>query len=412
MATDAQYVVLNLLDEIDGFCKNNDKNYYLCGELALSAYRSSDFESGTPNASVLMTLPDALSFFEHVKSGKPNNRELDSLKTNQRHGSLSVRYCDTGTTYLHLNKSTEDYIPAIGVEIVILRQISRSRFRRYRSSFMTKGWIYNQPGFNGKALRKSRARKLLKKMTSAMIRRGRDRYIDKMIKSFQASQKGVSLDGRFRIETMSDKRKYFSEGIFSKYTDVELDGHSYRIAGDPEGYFSAWYGINWRVRNFNTKEIVESRFIDPNTPYRFVQSYFEREGISRIDQEAVSEERKKNSRLRRYNKTVDKAWHMVLRTGARYNLWLEYRGKKDSILCACSEQDWDTLEKLLSTYDEAARKMLKWNLGLCMDEEILECYLELLRHKGENSIASKIEKLVPPQHREPISEAVLLGMGV
>lgn len=146
MATDAQAVVLKLLDEIDGFCRDNGKSYYLCGELALSAYRTSTFESGTPNASVLMTLPDALSFFGYVKSGDMDNRELDSLKTNQRHGSLSVRYCDAGTTYLHLNKSVEDYIPAIGVEIVILRQIANSRFKRYRSSFMTKGWIYNQPG--------------------------------------------------------------------------------------------------------------------------------------------------------------------------------------------------------------------------------------------------------------------------
>ena len=62
----------------------------------------------------------------------------------------------------------------------------------------------------------------------------------------------------------------------------------------------------------------------------------------------------------------------------------------------------EIIKSALAHYDECARKLKGMGLGLCFDEDILVCYLDLLRSRGEGRLADEINAIVPDCDREPM----------
>lgn len=406
MATKAQEVGLTLLDEIDEFCERTGCSYFLSEKTALFACRSGLFETGMPVPSVLMTLPDVLKFVSYVESERAEDRAVESLLTNPNYDSFSFSYCDTGTTLLPLNGASGRDVLALRVRIVLLRQAAPSKTKRYANSFYTKGWIYNRPSYKNK--KKVRfIKRIGTALSASLIKHDKVSYIKHMFKHLEESQEGISMAGRLRTENMRDEIEKYREGLFASYKKVELEGHSYRVPRDVEVYLERHYGANWATRTFQRNEVIESEFVDTEMPYKFALDYFKSNDILPISSSESKEEKRLRKQLLKYNKKIDKPWHVVLRTGARFSLWLEYREKKDEILSLHQAGDWEALDIMLSRYDEVARTMLNLGQGVCFDPDILECYLSLLSHKGEEKLANKINKLIPEEHRVCIPESVL-----
>ncbi len=398
--TEVQKIFCQLLNEIDIICTENNLDYFLDPKTALQAYRSEKFEVPCSALTVFMPLDHILKFRECFFAKKPIDREFDSIFDNDFFPNLSFRYAHSNSLYLNLNESADVGLKTHGIfiRISVLRTpqkgLKQALFRALEI-----GWIYCNPHYHTNKFK----RKILKKLGEILISLNRPLYKKFLIALFKSTQKGLHYDKKLHTTAMFGKATHFQSGMFAQKARIKLEDNFYCVPNDLENYFQSAYKKNWSERRFSNTSANANIFLSSRLPYKvFFQQYGEAE-LSSVFADDLRLEKKLRAKVRASNLSVNKAWHYVLRTGARFKMWEKYMPVKEEIKQLYHDQNWDELRKILNDYDTVTKEFKQYKMTVFFDREIFDIYKALLIHDEDLKLAEKIEQRIPECHLVPIN---------
>ena len=100
----------------------------------------------------------------------------------------------------------------------------------------------------------------------------------------------------------------------------------------------------------------------------------------------------------------EEAWEIACRTRDRVVLLEKYEGRLDELEKMMQAGEWDRLAAEMAPHREAVLRNLECGLGLCVHPRLQAIQYALLREEGRADLESRIDALVPEQHRKPIRE--------
>lgn len=110
---------LELLKELDKFCKQHDINYILSNETLLYGYKSNSFSGKLVPSTVMMLPGDAYKFINVFNKNSIENRSLDYILNDPDYSDYSICYCDNNTFVLNwLDNNVSNKRMYIKIEIL------------------------------------------------------------------------------------------------------------------------------------------------------------------------------------------------------------------------------------------------------------------------------------------------------
>ena len=121
-----QKVIVSLLKEIDEICRQNNIMYYLSPRLTLCAVTEQPFPQNPLFGVVLMKVEDMERFRRLIEEDPREKRALESMKSHKWFPGFYLRYENTDTICINLDRTRDYEYPGIGVNILPLRTSSVS----------------------------------------------------------------------------------------------------------------------------------------------------------------------------------------------------------------------------------------------------------------------------------------------
>lgn len=408
MTTKCQKVALRLLDEIDELCTANRLSYFLTGEYANAACRGGAFLSESAAPRVFMTLPDIEKLMDALEKSKPENRVFESLRNNDKLDSMCFFYCATDTLFVKLNETSKRKTFGISVRIVpLMAQLDDAH--ALAGSYCEQRWLFEHKKLKDKPSAEADgffAKRAVSKAAESMDellksdRRECARYV---CRTACRGQRKLQLSQALYVDKGKGLRKEFPAGLFATYKSVELEGHSYRVPKDSDAFMTAVYeGDDWRDRTFSSEEFGNYTLMCADLPYARYFEQVEDEGLQMVAKSDIAAVKRYKKQEKALLENIVHAYNAVKRTAARFELAEELLPQKARIIDLAKAKNFDELGDVLARYDAKARTLESLGFGLCIDEEILESYFELLRSRGEGELADRINALVPAQDRKTL----------
>ena len=99
-----QQHLLDLLKEVDAFCRNHEITYYCAGGTVIGAARHRGFIPWDDDIDIYMTRPNFLKFAKALEESGPDDRVLEYYEGNNEMQSVVPRYHkETTTMFCHFN---------------------------------------------------------------------------------------------------------------------------------------------------------------------------------------------------------------------------------------------------------------------------------------------------------------------
>ena len=389
-----QEVLIQLLTEIDDVCQRNSISYTLMGPAALDAYRTGSLAATTMSIDVGMTLKDAKRVRNLLMKTGRKNRMVDSLYDNDDYPDFSMRYSDTSTTAIDLANYKGLKSQGIAVRILILRtrtthgRRSKAAWSLFR--YYERGWYYNHPSYDhGRPYKKEEL--AIRRRAARQMALSKSHYVRQMLKLFELTQHGSTRNVALMVRNTPRNTVRFRAKTFAGTMLVGLEGKYFLISSKPAQLFSAYYGSAWRRRVIDSSDCLARHIYDAEISYSQLLSSLGEEGLGLPEPTLFHDVSLANTEVRPFLKTVNDAWRIVLRTGARVRLWEQYLPQKDAILELYEQGDWNQLEVILAEYNKTARRYHKLGYGMCFDEDILTVYCAMLKRGGNYDFAREFE---------------------
>lgn len=132
--------VFGLLKELRDICDNNEIDYYISGDLAVSTYNEVKIDEDFHDVSVMVFAKDVEKLLD--KLGELPNRTVESLLTNKKFPGFYIRYMDEGTTLVNYGDPSFQYKTnsiGINIELICGKQIRGKKGRLL--NILKKNWI-------------------------------------------------------------------------------------------------------------------------------------------------------------------------------------------------------------------------------------------------------------------------------
>ena len=397
--TEIEQVLWNLLSEVDDICKKYNIEYFLHESTGLSAVNFQSLVEEICHMEVCMRVPELLKFMDAFEKEHPEGRSLESWMTNSHYSSFSVRYVNDNTLFLDLVHDYAYQHYGLGVRILPLRDFPKLHVASRLATVKELGW---EMTYSEGHPEKGRKAEFSKKFVEKRIQKiGRDAYAKQLFREFCRVYSNPKANMCFTRHFRTRRYHYETAWFREKHTAM-LEGREFPVPA-PE-YFRKRYGDYWQEMIPSGRHATAWVVADGTIPYREYLQTAEREGCSL---ESFQKQHNKFNDMQRKGQdkidTIHHYWDLLFRTGDRYDLWELYEPIKDKILQLRREERFDELETLLRPYRELLYKNYKLKLGLCFDPEIFDCMMDVLRHLGHEEYAGKLEALVPPEHKKPIT---------
>lgn len=395
--TPIQNRLFDMLDEIDSICMNNNLKYFITGRLAVNAYLNGAVDSGNWIFSIFMPYNDILHLQDVVNSGIYENREIESVYTNEDYAEFTFRYVDSSSLYLQMEESaTARKCHGIFIEIHPLYANYKSKLDQQASRYERFWRLYNQDypkpcrDVGGKGVMR-----LKRKLAVATIKANKSKYHQKMLECRKKSQNNFDISSELYFERMNyTKIKIVPAKLLVDCKRYPIEGHEYCMPADAEKYLDIAIGKNWKNKNYTKKIAKLYCAASAEVPYKEFMSKVSCDDMGALfaKKEGVEAE------LRELERPVTHAWNIVQRSGARIALANHYAAIKNDVIEADKKNDWERLRSLLSFYDEYELQFEQKGIAICFDREILDIYIKLLRHDNQDKRADKMLASIPEQH--------------
>lgn len=410
--------VLELLEEFDGICKENDIEYYLTGETLLYAFCSGTMEPKAINAKVLMTVDNAKKFIAAVNRNLPANRAVEYWGNSRRYPDFTVKYTATDTLCFNVLEKLDFTTHGFHIHIGIMRGNVRAKFLKKKAASLLELGI-GAGGHNEslvpymKGAKKNAIAIAIAKPIEVIIGRGRLRrklwnFLCKTAKTGNSLVKGSYQV--WNVHYAKNRKAKISSLYFDGNETCMIEGKEYpapnytytylrevvpgRITASEDGSYSA-------VNNFAFRE---NCVVDAEIPYA---EYFDRVENSNAAFKKVYKHKFKSElariKNRKHGKLANNNWQIVQQTDYRFKMGELYLPKKEQILALYEEKNFDELWEMFREYDEALGVTLKTKKSFAFDREILDIYVETLADRGNFAKIKDVLGYLPKNHTATVT---------
>lgn len=381
-----QQVILSLLEEIDEICQKEKIDYYLSPRLTLCAVTGQPFPQNPLFGVVLMKVGEMERFRLAAEERLTTGRALESMKTHKWFPGFYLRYENTETLCINLDAGRDYEFPGLGINILPLRtEISTGKIRR-QNTMEESGWLQLMDSYSGEPGAKAFLSKTAIWLRSLL---GQERLGAKLYDNFCIRQQNPDADAyilkRRKLTTV------FPAVIFSRTKRVTLEGKSFQVPFDTEGYLKAGYGPDYLKET--EPPYVQATQMVVSARVSYEQFRQEAEGLDKLVLERIRKGRKQ-ARARKRKEYFNECWEYACFCGARMNMGVTYKKKRDYIRNLYKNEDYLTLEKVFKPYSKMMQKCLLKEEVFMEDEEIFEIYMDVLEKTGKAVQKSKISALI------------------
>ena len=382
-----QKVIFSLLKEVDEICRKHNIKYYLSPRLTWCAVQGGNFPQNPQSGAVLMRVPDMERFCQVVEEDPAEHRALESMKTHKYFPGFYLRYENTDTVCIDLDRTRDYAYPGLGINILPLRIPAASEHRENR--LIKKEAEWRQIHAPGNAVRDTEFTWSKAWMKFLCAIEGRNQVAAGIYNGLCKKQQ----ENPTEVYTLMNGRKSHSypSAVFENTRQVVLEGESFPAPGDVETYLNISYGKGWR-------NMTEPRYMVPARLVVSARVSYMQFWKDSTDFEKYCRERQKN--LSRLGKSkgmkayFNQCWDYVEFCGERMNLGLSYVKRKDYIRNLYKNEDYMTLEKVFRPYYQMMQKSLEKGEICAEDIEILDIYTDVLEKTGRNVQREEIGMII------------------
>ena len=380
-----QQEVLTLLKEIDAICRKNQITYFLSPRLTWSAVTGNPLPSSSRMSAVFMKLSDMERFRKAAEETPAAGRVLESMKNNKRFPGLFLRYENRDTLCFRLYEGRNFQYPGIGVDIIPLRSENVSKDVRKWDRRLETGWLqicdcarYEMDTYRffcGCGVR------LLSLAGRARVGQ---RIYDRLCRTQDTADAKEYFVCRSRTSYLT-----FPASVFRGTKEAVLEGRSFLIPADDEGYLSAVYGAKYASKNLadidSVFDVMESARIG-------FEEYFQEVGSLKKLIKARRRQFLMENYVNHKNEYFNECWEYAKFCAERNDLGVAYLKKKEYIRNLCENRDLLRLDREFRLFRKMMNQSLERNEIFEPDEELLELYLNYLEMNGNKKAFNRIEQ--------------------
>ena len=385
-------IQLELLQEIDTICSQNNLNYILFGVNSLNVYLNHEINSSRVVA-VAMTHGDIDRFCDIIEREYGENRYVEGLFNNPDYFPFNVSYGNKNTTDFHIISINKNIHHGIHVLIFPIRRLCSHDGKQI-------------PGWTPRLRKERKLRKFLKKR----IENDKFWY---MKLGFGALNKAYSLTGggtRYyndvKKNTFIDKwediqnysavqisNKKISSKHFKETSRYEVMGIQIRLPKDAVSYFSDIYGEDFKEINIRTRKDRKRAIVDTEIGYEKIMEETAdilKEARS-VHEEIVWERRK----VRDEKDSVNNVWNLVKMTKKQIE-YIDYFDENRDRLLSFDLDDkvqfkelYEEVEPMIFTFKKFANRGMTFSINPEADELIKSVLLK----SGEGDLVKQIDEL-------------------
>ncbi len=205
--------------------------------------------------------------------------------------------------------------------------------------------------------------------------------------------------------------------LFSSAVDCEFEGRTFKVVADVDTFLTGMVGADWqsKVWPFRTLKVtsqlvflpdcdVDAIMVDPQVRKTLtLGSFLKRWGYRTWDRIVRRPKAKKVDRYKLY----------LTRTEDRFDLWEQYYPQKERLLAMAKDgAREEELRELLEPLVQKTWYYHKKKLGFCIDEDLLQLVLPILKERYELDDVNVVLERIPAVYREKPIEELLRERGV
>ncbi|MCQ2530835.1 MAG: LicD family protein [Lachnospiraceae bacterium] len=271
-------VRLNLLNEIDDICKENNITYYLWNDSLLQAFFWQDYCNTKADLRIAMDTANIKKFIEAVNKKNQPGRALNYMGNNEYYHRFNVKYCNTDTLDFHINFNGEGDTFGMYVSIEILRNRRNSKIGNAMNTLLEVGYQM-QSSFKAKRFRNTAAYDFVKVLMNLT---GRKKFTSNL---FNRLLKEGQKDNQEELYTVGESKKktYYEKEWLGTPAELKLGDRFYPV---PEKYkrviLKKRETVDILKAQLESSGVVEhTRFVDAHVSSQEYLDYLKKLGVDR-----------------------------------------------------------------------------------------------------------------------------------
>ncbi|WP_406535727.1 hypothetical protein [Methanobrevibacter sp.] len=386
-------IQLELLQEIDEICSENDLKYIFVGNNAFNAYVNHTIRNNFAHVSVAMTLGDINRFCDIVEKQNDPNRYVEGMFNNPKYVRLYVSYGNENTTDYHMISLDNNLHHGINVRIYpIIKSFDLDGNKiEVMDSRISKEY----------KLRKFLNKKVVNKKYTP-IRLGislADTVYD--VSGFRKKYPEKIFDNIF-IDKWEDIQKYSKVQIgkniintryFKEITKCQVDNLELNYPKDTKNYFKQIYGRDIEDVNVVLKSERINAIVDTEISYKTILS----ETKDLLDEIRSTHEELVWGRfkVRKEKECVDRVWNLVQMTSAQI-YYIDFFEEKIDYLLSLDLNDEAQFEEMEIVLNPVIRRLEMYaNRGMTfsIDEKTDSLIRKFLLLNGNENLIDRMDEI-------------------
>ena len=382
-----------LLGELDAICNREGIDHWLGFTSCKLAFAHGDDACGLPAIDLFVPAGQMDALASALQAEAEPNRAVDCWKTNGNHLSYQIDYVDMTTTFLQFEAGTDVAAHGIKVTILPVRKKVGGRKGAWLDLLET-GWEVNGYRFTKKVTGK--------RIAAAGIARagmvgGRKRLAKRLYKRFSTEYAGIGETACIRL---SSQESFTCDARhFQGFDTVTFFGREFPVPRDARLLLERYAGANWEDDARALRPDLSGSLVSADMPYAELLDCLNREGLA-VDELFALMRKIRVSMLPMANdlRIRSRAMAIARRSEDRKRCCDYLDAHAEEIDKLVEAQDFERLDELFADYERCATAYLKQGLGLCPSKKYLDILCTLLRQKGMEQKAEKLERLAPKEH--------------
>lgn len=240
---EGQQYLLQMLQEIDTICSNNNINYAVTGGTLIGAVRNRGFLPWDDDADIMMTTDNYERFREACKTQLPSNRALRDPATCDDYWHVIPRYVRADTTAFHTCQSlTDGDVAGEVIDIFVLDPIADGdeAYQSYLQDLYLYESVVNYS--NVAATRVELDSALCKTYIDLRNQEGRSAAAQQLEKRLLSH---LDDNGHYYIYRWQSVPYKLERSWFDSYVRVPFEGLQLSAPRDINAYLTNYFGENW-----------------------------------------------------------------------------------------------------------------------------------------------------------------------
>lgn len=394
-----QKKLIELLKEIDGICRENDIKYSIAENTAYMALKEGCFTNEEYLAEIIMTLENYNKFIGVCSNELPKERVIENGLNNPQMDGVYSRYVDTSTTLIDIRKGRHYKYNGIHVVIRPLISYKPTTFIQKIRAIEVKS---NSRNFIMSELKYSSFKKKLKILALIAMKpffANASKYFKECISCNECKRSSYYYNRKKTKVKVPQK-------LMTEYKDVCFEDETLMCVADTQAWLRL---ISEKSGTGNLKETSYALnnfgiIASTTVPFERFLKICKKKGIYSNQSYKLYGDYQKYKALifNPRDAAAEKDWMYVKRTRSRFELWELYKDKTDIIIREYNAGNLDSVKTELNPYIKNIKDYYAQGMGFCIDNELFDICLNIMKNDGDEKIAKSARKLIPEEFNEPV----------